>query len=198
MTTRAGEAGMTLVELLVGLALLGMISVLSLAALQGGIRLWHGADARADAIGRIESVHASLRRLLEEAVPLREADGPAAAFAGDAGRLRWVGRAPAAVMPPGLYVLDLALADGALRLGWRPHDPRLSLAAQPPAETVLLLDGIAAGDLAFFAPEAGWQPRWEEAPRLPRLVRLDLVPRPASRWTWPPLVIAVGATVDGT
>lgn len=189
---------MTLVELLVGLALLGMISVLALSALQGGVRLWHGAEARAAAIARVDSVHASLRRLLEDAAPLRDADGATAALAGEATHLRWVARAPAASLPPGLYVLELALADGALRLGWRAHDPKLPLAEQPPAETLPLLDGIAAGALGYFGPDTGWQPGWGGAPRLPRLVRLDLVPAPASRWRWPPLVIPLGATVDGT
>lgn len=191
---------MTLVEMLVGLALLGMIGALGAQHLHGGVRLWHAADARAAAMQRTEVAHAALRRLLEEATPLAEPDG-SAAFAGEATRLRWVGRAPAAAMPPGLHVLELALADGRLTLGWTAHDPSQALAAHSVAGTLVVLDGIAAGSLGFFGTTAAggtsWHPRWQGQPGPPRLVRIDLLPAAAARWRWPLLVIAPGATIDG-
>jgi type II secretory pathway pseudopilin PulG len=191
---------MTLVELLVGMALFGLIATLGVVQLRGGVRLWHAADARAAAIERIDAVHAVVRRVIEDAALLAEPDGTTAAFLAEPTRLRWVGRAPAGVMPPGLYALELALDGGALRLGWRAHDPARAITAQPPDETQVLLGNIASGTLQVFGTDAGgrtgWHADWQDAPRPPRLVRLDLVPDAAARWRWPPLVVAIGATVD--
>ena len=190
---------MTLVELLVGLALFGLLAVVGLAQLRGGLRLWHGAEARAEAIRRIETTHEILRRVLEDAAQLTEPDGTTAAFRAEPQRLRWIGRAPAAAMPPGLYALELSLEAGVLRLGWAAHDPSRPLAAQPAVETQALLDGIASGALSVFGTDAqgraGWHATWQDAPGPPRLVRLDLVPGASAPWRWPPLVVAIGPTI---
>lgn len=198
--TRHDESGMTLVELLVGLALFGMIAAVSLAALQGGARLWHGAEARTEAVMRIEAVHAALRRTLESTANLQDAGAAGVAFAGDARQLAWVGRPPSGAMPSGLYALRLEIVEARMVFGWRALDPALPLAAQPPEETTLLLDGIDAASLAYFGADAegrtAWRASWSGA-RLPRLVRLSLTPSAAAAWRWPLLVVAVGAPLDG-
>lgn len=194
---RARQSGMTLVELLVGLALFGLIAVTSLAALRGGIRLWHGGESDGAAIARIETVHGTLRRQLEDAANLADAGGAAVAFAGGTRQMDWVGRPPAASMPPGLYALRLRLEEGRLLLGWREFDPAATLARQPPRESVVMLEGIAAARLAYFGPDVGWQESWSSA-RLPRLVRLHLEPVAGATWRWPPLVVAIGSPLDGT
>jgi hypothetical protein len=191
---------MTLVELLVGMALFGLIATLGVAQLRGGVRLWHAADARAVAIERIDAAHGVVRRVLEDAALLSEPDGTTATFLAEPARLRWVGRAPSAAMPPGLYALELALEGGTLRLGWRAHDPARPLATQPPVETQILLENIAGGGFDVFGTDAagrtGWHAAWQAAPRPPRLVRLALAPDAAAHWRWPPLVVAIGPTVD--
>lgn len=198
--TRNSESGMTLVELLVGLALFGMIAAASLSALRGGVRLWHGADARTDAIMRIEAVHAALRRALESTANLADPGATDVAFVGDARRLAWVGRPPSGAMPAGLYALRLEVTAARLVLGWRGLDPALPLGAQPPLETTLLLDGIDGAALAYFGTDtegrAAWRESWSGA-RLPRLVRLTLTPAADALWRWPPLVVAIGAPLDG-
>lgn len=198
--TRHGESGMTLVELLVGLALFGLIAAASLAALQGGVRLWHGAAARTEAVMRIEAVHAALRRTLESTANLEDAGGTGVAFAGDARQLAWVGRPPGAAMQSGLYVLRLELSDARLVFGWRALDPVVPLAAQPPQDTTLLLDGIGTAALSYFGTDAAGRAAWRDTwsgPRLPRLVRLSLTPAATAAWRWPPLVVAIGAPLDG-
>ncbi len=193
---RRGEAGTTLVELLVGLALFGLIAMTSLAALQGGGRLSHGGRARAEAIQRIEAVHGTLRRLLEDTANLADAGQDTVAFAGGATQLAWVGRAPSAAMPAGLYALHLTLQDDRLVFGWRAFDAAQPLADQPPEDSVTVLDGIAGATLTFFGDNA-WQARWVERPRLPRLLRLDVAPSGSAAWRWPPLVVAIGPPLDG-
>jgi prepilin-type N-terminal cleavage/methylation domain-containing protein len=198
--TRHGESGMTLVELLVGLALFGMIAAASLAALQGGVRLWQGAAARSEATMRIEAVHAALRRTLEGTVNLADAGTAGVAFAGDARQLAWVGRPPSGAMPAGLYALRLEVSDTRLIFGWRAFDPALPLAAQAPEEVSLLLDGIDGAVLSYFGTaaedRAAWRETWRAA-RLPRLVRLSVTPAAGAAWRWPPLVVAIGAPLDG-
>jgi prepilin-type N-terminal cleavage/methylation domain-containing protein len=198
--TRHNESGMTLVEVLVGLALFSMIAAASLAALQGGARLWRGAAARTDATVRIEAIHAALRRALESTANLADAGETGVAFTGDARHLAWVGRPPSGAMPAGLYALRLEVADTRLMLGWRQFDPARPLADQPPEETTLLLDGIDGAALSYFGTDGedrtAWRETWRGA-RLPRLVRLSATPAASTAWRWPPLVVTIGAPLDG-
>jgi general secretion pathway protein J len=190
----APEAGFTLVELLVGLALFGLLAATGLAALQGAGRIWRAGEGRAAEATRFEAAHALIRRHLEAAVPY--ADGPHVAFAGTVDSLVWVARRPAASMPGGFYVLRLHLeggrspSGGRLMLGWRSHDPVLPMAAQQPEERVVVLDGIARFTAGYrgLGEDAAWRADWSGRPALPRLIRLDLTP--AAGRPWPRLVVA--------
>jgi prepilin-type N-terminal cleavage/methylation domain-containing protein len=204
MTPRYGsQAGFSLVELLVGLALFGLIASTSLAAFQGGARLWNRGADRADATSRVAAAQALLRRQWEAAVPLTDADGRGVAFLGGAERIVWVGRRPGQALPGGLYVLSLGMSGTGSRLllGWRRLDPALPLAAHEAEERVTVMDGVAAARLDYFGGgddgRAAWRPGWGGGATLPRLIRLQLTPQPGAGWDWPALVVAVGFTVAG-
>jgi hypothetical protein len=190
-----------LVELLVGLALFGLIAATSLAAFQGGVRLWVRGEDRAQATGRMVAAQALLRRQWEAAVPLTDADGRSVAFLGTADRIVWVGRRPSQAQPGGLYVLSLGMAETGSRLllGWRRLDPALPLSAHEAEERVAVIEGVAAMRLDYFGAEEDgrqvWRAGWGGGTTLPRLIRLQLTPRAGAAWDWPPLVVAVGFTL---
>ena len=196
------EAGFTLVELLVALALLALLSAL----LFGGLRMGRAAVTRSEAateeLQRTALGLAVARRELEQAnpLPLGNVTDPRIAFAGDAAGVVFVA-------PPGAYlalggdeITWLAIEGGPqgarLVLRYRPLDrqndrwpPTLERSAM---QTVVLLDGLARAEFAYFGrsdPAAGpqWQSAWQDAAALPLLIRISVA---GGGVTWPDLVVA--------
>ena len=195
------QAGFTLLELMVAMALLALLALALGGGLRFGMQAWSRLDASLD---RGESVALSqvlLRRTIEQAIPL-PAGGPVAGaldFAGGETKLRFVAMLPARAAAPGLNEVTVALAPSeageALSLSWRP------LAGGAGGDKALL-DGIAGGRFSYYgSPEPGrpadWQDSWTNARALPRLVALRLLFRDA-RILWPPLLIAPAASPDAT
>jgi general secretion pathway protein J len=65
------EAGFTLLELLVGLTLLGVLMILVYSALNIGLRAWDTGDARAAEAAHQRIVQTFLRREMEQIFPVR-------------------------------------------------------------------------------------------------------------------------------
>lgn len=190
-----GEAGTTLVELLVAVALL---SLLALFALQGVAALRAVAPVTARIVGAEEraAVAAHLRRSLSEVVA-RAPDGAALPFEGNSDALRFLAPADPLLEGGGLVRVTLrAEADGAGVLALVERREPLGRPAAPPPEPVVLLRPVGALRLSYADASGGetrWLDRWEEAGRgLPALARLrvdlpgaarplDLLVHPASR-----------------
>ena len=62
-----GGRGFTLVELLVVLALLGLVSVALIGALRFGLRAWDTGERRVEQLNRVQAVQAFLRRRIQQA-----------------------------------------------------------------------------------------------------------------------------------
>lgn len=196
--------GFTLVELLVGLTLMALLSVILFGGLRFGVRAWEAGGEHVDRATRIEAVQALLRRQVGQArAPiLPEADaGPVAAFVGGPDSLRFVAPLPAHRGAGGSYLFYLALRERGelsdLTLAWRlfrPEQPADDLAA--PEEATMLLEGIAGIDLAYYGaadPEQPlqWWEAWDGAGGRPRLVRLRVEFPPGDPRRWPDLIIRV-------
>jgi general secretion pathway protein J len=205
------QAGFTLLELLIGVAVLGLL----MAILFGGLRLashqieWR--TARLDHGSRVALVQAFMRRSLADARPL-EAAGPRAgvagpvaalAFDGTAQEIEFVGVAPESAESGGLELIGLGLvrhgtAAGALSLRVRAYDADAGGATAPLRET-LVLEGVRRLQFAYFGVSAGetaprWHESWREAPYLPALVRLTLTLSGGE--TVPDLVVALRLSQD--
>ena len=72
---RRGQAGFTLVEALVALALVGMAGMLVVAGLGGTHQAWSRAGTQGRGVEAVETAQARLRRLLESAIPATRIDG---------------------------------------------------------------------------------------------------------------------------
>jgi general secretion pathway protein J len=194
---RTSQAGFTLVELLVAMALLALLSALLL----GGLRMSRAAVARGEIaterLLRAELGLAVLRRQLEQAdpLPLDTTTEPRIAFAGD-------GQSVVFVAPPGAYlalggeeITWLAIepgTDGArIVLRYRPLDRAADV--WPPTldprdmKTVVLLDGAARAEFSYFGrpspvTDMQWQTAWRDAAMLPTLIRLSVA-------AWPDLIV---------
>ena len=128
------DAGFTLIEVLVSLALLALL----LALLAGGLRYarstWD-ATARLDELAAADMVETFLRARLAEAMPLyeqRKAGMVRALFSGAGDSMSFVAPAPNGPAGTGLYRYTLEAAAGAgagqrtLVVGLAPHLPLLS------------------------------------------------------------------------
>ena len=106
--------GFTLIELIIALALIGLITLLLFSGLRLGTRAWEGVDTLAERTAELRVARNFLARALAQARPAQIAfDGEQVlVFGGDAENLEFVAPLSEHVGTPGLYVLRLTLARG--------------------------------------------------------------------------------------
>jgi general secretion pathway protein J len=196
-----GEAGLTLLELLVAIGLLGLLFVVLQGGFALGHRVWERAGNRLAA--RIDTVTATqtlLRERIARANPAYiRSTGGRVTFEGYRDRLVFDAPPPDA-MGPGTYLrYTLAVSpDGELELSWKPD----TMAAPTVAgERIGLLAGVAGLDLAYFGrgaedAQGRWSDVWRNRPRAPEVVRVRVLFAPGDGRVWPDLMIAPRATVD--
>lgn len=195
--------GFTLVELLVGLSLLGLISLLLFGGLRFGLRTWEAAGARLAQTNEIEAAQSLLRRELAEAQPVTigaPAEDPPILFQGTGEALLFVAPLPAHRGIGGGHIFSLALegdrGNAQLMLRW--HLFRADVSAQPlfdPKDSSALLTGIDSIALSYFGRPAAdapprWLARWDGELGLPELVRIQVVFPPGDRRRWPDFIVA--------
>jgi prepilin-type N-terminal cleavage/methylation domain-containing protein len=171
------EAGFTLVELLVVIAVLG----LTLVALTGGVRFagqaWEIQERNSVRQGDLDAVQNVLRQLIASSSHLT----------GDAESLRFTGVLPRALARAGLYDIELRATAGSLTLKWRPHFKGSSQALEE--MHTALAEGVRAFGLAYYMAPGGWQSvPPENAGTPPVLVRIALELGDGRRW--PPFIVA--------
>lgn len=201
MSRRAeAECGFTLIEVLIGVALLAMLATLIASGTHFSGRAWNAAERQTGEVHDMEAVEALLRRTIEQAHPSFATADPAdmtIAFTGDKDSLSLVAPQPGSVGDGPWAREHLYLAPAgksrALFLSWRPDAPA-SGAAEAAAGT-MVLDHVGALRLAYFGqPGPGdgamWLEQWAGRARLPELVRVVIERDSAAFRKWPEFVIA--------
>jgi len=173
---RHGDAGFTLVEVLVALVLAGLVSLV----LVEGMRLTTSGverlSRRADRLDARQSIAALLRQSLEAAVPLAEAGGEPG-FVGSAARLSFVTVADEG--GPGLFRLVLN-AEDTQRGRSVVLTRRLAVPfAEPRVQRSVLARNIRQFALAYYGATANsadpaWHEAWQGLSTLPQLVRITI------------------------
>jgi prepilin-type N-terminal cleavage/methylation domain-containing protein len=193
----SGDEGFSLAELLVSLALLGLISALIAAGLGASNKLWSRSEEAAQAQRLEFEAEAGLRRLLSGLEPLRLRGSRAIDFRGAGDTLEGVVALPPHVGLGGLYRLRLFLDR-------QDHQLALSLAAEgkgqgAKGEITIAATGVSQLEIRYFGTKAdgpgAWYPSWENEERLPRLLAFKIkLLRP--KQDWPEFMIA--ARLDAT
>ncbi len=172
---RHSEAGFTLIELAVALALAGLVSLILMHGVGVSVR---GVDRLSDRVAQLDQ-----RRALE--AMLRRALGSTAAFSAFEGQPAFVGQADSMSFlsiaedgGPGLYRIRLAFD------ATRPDRPliltrQLIGSTAPRRSEGILARNVHSFALAYFgAPtrdaKPAWQTSWHESSAPPSLVRLSL------------------------
>lgn len=194
------ERGFTLLEMIVALMLLGLV----LGLVGGGAQLLRGTgDRLADrsaTLGDLALLTTILQERLGDAVLLDF--GPAgstyASFDGTPERVRFTTVTPDVAAGAPLVAMELGAAedDGIELVLTGLAAPERDFARFEEAGTLVprrFLAGAAGARLSYFgrkarAARAEWHERWQEEPRLPRAVRLELA---HDRLALPPLIVPI-------
>lgn len=179
---RSRDTGLSLVEVLVALTLLGMITVMAAGGIRFGSAAWQRSANHSTAALEHEATTAFLRRQIAAARALRIADGsrePPVLFDGTEETLAIVAPITAAAAPPGLQAITLSpVLRGsrvALTFAWA------TVGQDPPewpeygtGDTLIYLEGRLTfryfGSIGGAAPD--WHQVWRFQPQLPSLVEL--------------------------
>ena len=180
--------GFTLIELVVALAILGVMLLLLYAGVSFALRSWDAGDA----VGRVAADRrigeAFLRRELGELFPMRFKDATKlrVAFEGGHDRIRFVSsRAPAASQG-GIALVSLEVAQGERgkpgNLVMRralPDDAAENFDPLEKAEANVLIAGVDAASFEYFGAENDftdpkWLDEWTFEARIPTMVRVRI------------------------
>ncbi len=160
---RQREAGYTLAELLVVLALLGMMAIVMADGMRFGGRVWEASARKAEAIETMSGGQTLLRTVLERIVP-RDLDpgipGDPDLFRASPSRMTFLALAPAAIDAGGLSRFDLEVraVNGRLRAC---HV--MAAAGRPQCQGASHRDNGGASDHLRLCPaRSGWIPRLAE------------------------------------
>jgi general secretion pathway protein J len=189
------EAGFTLVELLVAMALLALIAVYLASAFGTGRRVWD-MRTRIEDQDAVTTTREFLHRQIEAAWPAMETTSGGALrlkFAGRSDALRFVTHFDGSANWAGLYDLELRRDKGEFIVSGDLSRPGSSSTQARFDRT--LLAGIADIRFAYFGrsegdAEATWHAEWPAESGLPRLVRVSVAFTQDDQRLWRDLVIA--------
>lgn len=200
----SGEAGFTLVELLVAFTLLGFISIGLFGGLSFGFKVWQDGNARADHGQDAVVTQNLLRQIVGGVYPFFVSDEPTRGhvdFAGAADTMEFLGTAPMALAHSGRLRFRL-FADrraGHVDLAMTAIPELADPHSRPVATARTLLKNMTAVEFSYFgqgradkAPR--WRPDWANELALPQLVRIRTAGTDVS--AWPELTIAPRVSAD--
>ena len=187
MRSRA-QTGFTLIELVIAMALLGIMMVMLYSGLTFALRGWDAGDANGRRIADRRIGENFLRRELTELFPMRWKDPMTLKFAfqGEAQRLRFVSSRPAGLAQGGLSLVGLEVESDASNrtrnLVMRramPDDDAKDFAPLDHAERTILISDVDSVVFGYFGAENDFnEPKWDDAwkheGRVPQLVRLRI------------------------
>ncbi|MEH0196560.1 prepilin-type N-terminal cleavage/methylation domain-containing protein [Caulobacter sp. CCNWLY153] len=195
------DAGFTLTEALVSLAVLAMLSLMLLSGLAAPRAAWARRNLVLDRAETLEIARQTLHERLQRAAPVTMYDRrpPGPDFEGLSAQVEFVAPGTSAQGAGGLRRYRLSL-DAQSRLMLESRD-RMALDQRGWPDRQVLLTGVRSLDLAYFGaaqPDmtARWRPRWSQQASRPDLVRIRLAFAPGDSRVWPELLIRPLANID--
>jgi len=197
----SGEAGFTLMEMLVAMSLFGMLTVALYGSLNFGTRVWERAEDTAIDHNRIRAAQNLLRNLLSQAYPLvTEAQGTARAdFEGGRDGVLFLVAAPPDIAPGGFARVTFRTAMGEDGLALQ-YDivPELGDMDRTPRTLISHIETLSFSYFggAEYGQAGAWQEEWRERIGIPQLIRIHAEFPAAMGVVWPALIIATDIQAD--
>lgn len=188
MRNRAG--GFTLLEVIIGVAVLSLIAGLLFQATTIGMRTWQTVKEQARAMDDAVRVQGVLRERLQHARLLATPQLGARhhGFLGEASRLQFLAEAPGALG-------NGALANYELEVRGSSPDATLILRWQSPSVANEWMEEALVGELidwriSYMGADLQWRSTWNASNHLPALIRIDLQQAGRRTSDWPPLIVS--------
>lgn len=195
------DGGFTLIEILIGLAVLGLLLAGLAQGLHYGFRVWDAQGATIARRDRLDAVDRALRQLIGQA-DAGEQDGPAP-FVGGPERFAFITRLPAQLSTISRKADAVLLVDNSrLVLRWTPHLHATRLGPPRAPTDTELLAGVEKVEFRYWKAAggggpAGWQSTWRNR-EPPELVKIHFVFPPGDPRRWPDIVAALEREPDAT
>ncbi len=195
------SAGFTLLELLISVALAGMLTVVLFGGLHFGTRAWEAAESSADGNDKILAAQTYLADTISAAYPMFVRVSPEDGHVLFDGNSRSVTFLAPAKSPRGaLEWVTIATQDskaGRALAVWTALE--LGPASRPRLSAVLLKN-LASFKIEYFGSDTprdqpSWRSSWKGGLTLPTLIRMR-VTFTDRRTSWPDLVVAIHVSVD--
>jgi general secretion pathway protein J len=187
------QAGYSLIELLVVLALMGLIAVAIAGGMRTGTAVWQRTEAAVEGGEVARGGHAVLRTLLSHIYPRRRDATQAeelTTFTGNRGRMEFVAVAPSSLSAPGLVRVALTAAHAgnstSLSLSYRaeqgPNDERSDVLLSGAREITFAYAQLSDSDIV-------WRDDWQGQAAPPTLIRIRVAFPPGRGLNWPDLIV---------
>lgn len=203
------QRGFTLLEMIIGITLLGFVLMLLYGGLRLGTRSWDAGEKSVETSSRQAAMTGFLRRQIGLTYPLRwkQDEGPAAvAFEGDSGSLRFAAPIAARLGPGGIHLLAIDREEGAdaadLRLRWHLPDAELKAFDFPDeANQVKLVKDVDSVEFAYYGAEdkdsePAWHDSFHSETMLPQLIRMRVKPKDGE--PWPDILVELKVAADAS
>jgi general secretion pathway protein J len=194
--TARGEAGFTLLELLIAMTIFGFLSVALVAGLKLGISIWRMSETAAESANRIRKAQGDLSDMIAGAFPLSVSDdsGVHVDFDGRANAITLL--APNSNIPGGMARITIGeVGDGDRTALVATLTPELSSRSDIAAEQRVLLPGVQSVAFSYYGTydpnrAPSWLAEWRNRAVLPQLVRVRIAFADHKSLPWPELVVA--------
>jgi len=189
-SAKVAPGGFTLIEVLVAVAVFGLIAGGLTQAVRYGMQAWQSQVRMEEGPADLDAVDRSLRHMLEVMDP---GDGvEPAPITGGRDHLEFISVLPnAGGAGPTRRIAATLTVDPAHRLVllWRPYLHAALLRPAPNPTVTELLRGVSRLQVSFWQPGGGWTSEWRN-PDLPALIRLRVIFAEGDRRHWPDIVVA--------
>jgi general secretion pathway protein J len=198
------EAGFTLVELLVALALFSLLVIVLSDNVRFGLHAWQRGSAHAEQFENSMMSQDLLRQTIGNLYPMLIADGgpPRIDFDGTRDAVSFLGSAPIVANGGGRFRFRFSVERRQDRTDLvMSSSPELGGPRDSPMATKrLLLSDIDRAEFSYFGEAAErsvqWSDNWSRRSEIPRLVRVRVTFRSDDARVWPELLIAPRVRAD--
>ncbi|MBV9551837.1 MAG: prepilin-type N-terminal cleavage/methylation domain-containing protein [Alphaproteobacteria bacterium] len=196
MSRGPNDSGFTLLEILIALAVLGLLVAGLVQGMRTAFAMWSAQTRAIDDATDTDAAARVLRRLLASMQPVSP-NGFAAGtthapvLAGEPTRAYFVGDLPSGLGESRRADVTIERRGDRVVLDWLPRDTTAGQTG-PSSRAADLLRGVAALRFAYWQPgDAGgaWLDHWQQ-PTLPKLVRVQIDFDAGDRRRWPDLIAA--------